>query len=122
MEAPAARKGKKGEKAEIAAITREKERYALVYGSTLKVHEGQHVEAGQPLVEWDPFTSAVLTELGGKVNFKDIVEGENVREETDKVTGLTQMVIVEASEAEERTPTRTMKAGKGDERKDVHPA
>src|SRR4051812_45976833 len=46
---------------------REKERYALVYGSTLKVREGQHVDAGQPLVEWDPFTSAILTEVGGKV-------------------------------------------------------
>jgi DNA-directed RNA polymerase subunit beta' len=39
----------------------------------------------------------ILTEVGGKINFKDIVEGENVREETDKVTGLTQMVIVESA-------------------------
>ena len=73
---------------------REKERYALVYGSTLKVHEGQAVEPGDPLVTWDPFTSAILTEVGGKVSFKDIIEGENVREETDRVTVLTQMVIV----------------------------
>ena len=92
---------------------REKERYALVYGSTLKVHDGQHVEAGQPLVEWDPFTSAILTEVGGKVTFKDIVEGENVREETDRVTGLTQMVIVESATAEKRTPTITIKIEEG---------
>src|SRR5213594_1265442 len=101
---------------------REKERYALVYGSTLKVHDGQHVEAGQPLVEWDPFTSAILTEVGGKVVFKDIVEGENVREETDRVTGLTQMVIVESATAEKRTPTITVKTKKGgDERKYLLP-
>jgi DNA-directed RNA polymerase subunit beta' len=112
MEDTAARKGKKGEKEDIAATTREKERYALVYGSTLKVQDGQRVEAGQPLVEWDPFTSAVLTEVGGKVAFKDIVEGENVREETDKVTGLTQMVIVESATAEKRTPTLIIKSGK----------
>ena len=100
---------------------REKERYALVYGSTLKVHDGQHVEPGQPLVEWDPFTSAILTEVGGKVNFKDIVEGENVREETDRVTGRTQMVIVESAGAEKRTPQVTVKGKKGDERKYLLP-
>jgi hypothetical protein len=71
--------------------------------------DGQHVAAAQPLVESDPFTSAILTEVGGKVTFKDIVEGENVREETDRVTGLTQMIIVESATAEKRTPTITIK-------------
>ena len=44
---------------------REKERYSVVYGSTIKVTEGQEVVPGQELVEWDPFTSAILTEVGG---------------------------------------------------------
>jgi DNA-directed RNA polymerase subunit beta' len=115
------KKGKKSNVDLAAGTQRERERYALVYGSTLKVREGQHVEANQPLVEWDPFTSAILTEVGGKVTFKDIVEGENVREETDKVTGLTQMVIVEATTTEKRTPTITVKAGKSEERKYLLP-
>src|SRR5207247_10030255 len=113
------RKGKKG--TNEPATAREKERYALVYGSTLKVHDGQHVDAGQPLVEWDPFTSAILTEVGGKIVFKDIVEGENVREETDRVTGLTQMVIVESATAEKRTPTVTVKTKKNDEKRYLLP-
>ena len=100
---------------------REKERYALVYGSTLKVREGQDVKPGQALVEWDPFTSAILTEVGGKIAFKDIIEGENVREETDKVTGLTQMVIVESAAAEKRTPTITIKGKKGEDKKYLLP-
>src|SRR5438874_3315041 len=114
---------KKTKKGSTEAIPpREKERYALVYGSTLKVHDGQHVDAGTPLVEWDPFTSAILTEVAGKVQFKDIVEGENVREETDRVTGLTQMVIVESPTAEKRTPTITVKSKKAsDERKYLLP-
>ena len=45
---------------------REKERYSLAYGSTLKVTEGQEVVPGQELVEWDPFTSAILSEIGGQ--------------------------------------------------------
>jgi DNA-directed RNA polymerase subunit beta' len=83
---------------------RERERYALTYGSQLLVHEGDSVEPGTELVTWDPFTYAILSEIGGKVEFQDIVEGENVREETDKVTGLSQKIIVEASANEKRVP------------------
>jgi len=100
---------------------REKERYAIVYGATLRVHDAQVVQPGHPLVEWDPFTSAILTELGGKAMFKDIVEGENVREETDRVTGLTQMVIVESAASEKRTPQLTIKSKKGEEKKYLLP-
>jgi len=91
---------------------REHERYALTYGSHLLVRDGQDVEPGADLVTWDPFTSAILTEIGGKVEFQDIVEGENVREETDKVTGLSQKIIVEASANEKRVPA-IMVQGKG---------
>ncbi|HEY4595107.1 MAG TPA: DNA-directed RNA polymerase subunit beta', partial [Thermoanaerobaculia bacterium] len=83
---------------------RERERYALTYGSQLLVHEGDEIQPGTELVTWDPFTSAILSEIGGKVEFQDIVEGENVREETDKVTGLSQKIIVEASANEKRVP------------------
>ncbi|MBW3563140.1 MAG: DNA-directed RNA polymerase subunit beta' [Acidobacteria bacterium] len=100
---------------------REKERYQIVYGSTLKVHDGQKVKPGQSLVEWDPFTSAILTEINGKVEFRDIVEGENVREETDRVTGLTQMVIGESIAAEKRTPTVMVIGKKSAEKKYLLP-
>ncbi len=100
---------------------REKERYQVVYGSTLKVHEGEKVKPGQGLVEWDPFTSAILSEVGGKVEFRDIIEGENVREETDRVTGLTQVVIGESLAAEKRQPALIVKGKKGEERKYLLP-
>jgi DNA-directed RNA polymerase subunit beta' len=83
---------------------REKERYSVVYGSSLKVTEGQDVVPGQELIEWDPFTSAILTEVGGRVEYKDIIEGENLREETDRVTGLSQNIVVESLGAEKRSP------------------
>ena len=83
---------------------RELERHPLTYGSHLLVRENQKVEPGTDLVEWDPFTSAILSEVAGRVEFHDIVEGENVREETDKVTGLSHRIIVEASQNEKRAP------------------
>ena len=99
---------------------REKERYSVVYGSTIKVAEGQEVVPGQELVEWDPFTSAILTEVGGNVEFRDIVEGENLREETDRVTGLAQNIIVETVGAEKRSP-QVIVRGRSGERKYLLP-
>ena len=76
--------------------------------------KAQEVEPGQELVEWDPFTSAILTEVGGNVEFRDIVEGENLREETDRVTGLAQNIIVETVGAEKRSPQVIMQGRSGE--------
>ncbi|HWQ69827.1 MAG TPA: DNA-directed RNA polymerase subunit beta' [Patescibacteria group bacterium] len=74
---------------------RKKESYPAVYGGHLKVEDGATVKAGQILMEWDPFTSAILAEHGGLVHFRDVVEGVTIREEVDEVTGLSQRVVVE---------------------------
>ncbi|MEX1243852.1 MAG: DNA-directed RNA polymerase subunit beta', partial [Thermoanaerobaculia bacterium] len=100
---------------------REKERYSVVYGSTIKVTDAQEVVPGQELVEWDPFTSAILTEIGGSVEFRDIVEGENLREETDRVTGLAQNIIVETVGAEKRSPQVIVRGKSSGERKYLLP-
>jgi len=65
---------------------REKERYAVVYGAKVKVEEGVHVSLGDVLVEWDPYTFAILTEIGGTVQFKDLQDGMTLHEEVDEVT------------------------------------
>ncbi|MEM7483293.1 MAG: DNA-directed RNA polymerase subunit beta' [Acidobacteriota bacterium] len=101
---------------------RERERYALAYGSHLLVQEGQEVKPSDDLVTWDPFTSAILSEISGKVEFQDIVEGENVREETDKVTGLSQKIIVEASANEKRVPAILVKGTGGAEKRYLLPS
>jgi DNA-directed RNA polymerase subunit beta' len=92
--------------------SRELERYALTYGSRLLVRDGQEVDRDVELVEWDPFTSAILSEISGKVVFVDIIEGENLREETDRVTGLTQRIVVEALQSEKRSPALVV-SGRG---------
>ena len=92
---------------------RERERYALAYGSRLRVREGDVVEPGTELVEWDPFTSAVLSEIAGRIEYRDIVEGENLREETDKVTGLSQRIVIEASANEKRIPAIVVRDDSG---------
>jgi DNA-directed RNA polymerase subunit beta' len=74
---------------------REREKYAIIYGARLKVQDGHKVEIGQKLVEWDPYSLPILTEIGGKIAYGDIIEGVTMREEVDEVTGLSRKVIID---------------------------
>ncbi|WDT82488.1 MAG: hypothetical protein MPW14_05070 [Candidatus Manganitrophus sp.] len=74
---------------------REREKYSVVYGARIKVKDGARVEPSQKLVEWDPYSLSILTEVGGKIAFGDIIEGQTMREEVDEVTGLSRQVIVD---------------------------
>ncbi|MGO9864473.1 MAG: DNA-directed RNA polymerase subunit beta', partial [Terriglobales bacterium] len=93
---------------------RERERYAVVYGAKVKVVEGGPVQLGQALVEWDPYTFAILTEIGGTVQFKDLQEGITLHEEVDEVTGLSRHVVADSAD-EKRQPAIVIK-GKASKR------
>src|SRR5712664_1114077 len=77
---------------------REKERYPVVPGARIKIKDEGKVTLGKLLVEWDPFTTPILTEVSGTVVFRDIVDGVTIREEFDEVTGLSRRVIIEDQE------------------------
>ena len=91
---------------------RDRERYPIVYGARLKVNDGQKVEQGQTLVEWDPYTFSILTEETGTVRFKDIIEGLTIHEEVDEVTGLSRFIIVDSPD-EKKQPTIEVKDKSG---------
>jgi DNA-directed RNA polymerase subunit beta' len=93
---------------------RERERYAVVYGAKVKVTEGGPVLLGQALVEWDPYTFAILTEIGGTAQFKDLQEGITLNEEVDEVTGLSRHVVTDSPD-EKRQPAIVIK-GKASKR------
>jgi DNA-directed RNA polymerase subunit beta' len=80
----------------------ERERYPLTYGAHIKVREGQEVDAGLTLAEWDPFTNAMLTEVGGKIKFGDILDNVTVQERVDPVTGKSSRLIIESRDQEMR--------------------
>jgi len=75
---------------------RDRERYSVVYGARMRAKEGGHVEQGQVLVEWDPYTFSILTEEPGTVKFKDVIDGLTVHEEVDEVTGLSRRIIIDS--------------------------
>ncbi len=74
---------------------REREKYPVVYGAKIKIKDGDSVDVGQKLVEWDPYSLSILTEAGGKVAYGDIVEGVTMKEEVDEVTGMSRRVVIE---------------------------
>ena len=91
---------------------RDRERYAVMYGARLKVKDGQAVDNGQILVEWDPYTFSILTEETGQVRFKDILDGVTVQEDLDEVTGLSRLIVVDSPD-EKKQPTVEIKNAAG---------
>jgi DNA-directed RNA polymerase subunit beta' len=79
----------------VDAKGREKEKYSVVYGAKLLVKNKGKVDAGQKLLEWDPYATPLLTEVGGRVALGDIIEGSTVKEEVDETTGLSHKVIID---------------------------
>ncbi len=73
----------------------ERATHKLTYGSRLKVDEGDKIERGQRIAEWDPYTVPMLTEMNGIVEFEDLVEGVSIREIADEATGISSRVVVD---------------------------
>src|SRR5437763_15342176 len=96
---------------------REKERYHVVYGARLRVTEGETVNHGQILAEWDPFTFSILTETAGSVKFDDLRPGLTIEEQVDEVTGLSQDVVTLPPGDEKHQPAILIRDSSGKVRK-----
>ncbi|MEN6602531.1 MAG: DNA-directed RNA polymerase subunit beta', partial [Bryobacteraceae bacterium] len=91
---------------------REKERYPVVYGARVMVEEKAPIKANQILLEWDPYTFSILTEVTGAVHFKDLIDGMTYQEQLDEVTGLSQWVVSDSAD-EKRQPTIVVRPDAG---------
>jgi DNA-directed RNA polymerase subunit beta' len=72
---------------------RERERYKIPYGAEISVADNEAVTSGQVVATWDPHTHPVVTEMNGRVQIKDLVEGVTVDKQVDEVTGLTSLIV-----------------------------
>jgi DNA-directed RNA polymerase subunit beta' len=102
---------------------RERERYQVVYGAKVLVEEGAPIKANQKLLEWDPYTFSILTEITGTVHLKDVVENVTYHEQVDEVTGLSQWVIIDSSD-EKKLPMIVIRpegGGKHDDKRYLMP-
>jgi DNA-directed RNA polymerase subunit beta' len=75
---------------------RERERHKVPYGATLLVKDGLQIKAGAILANWDALTRPIITEYGGRIRFEGVEEGVTVAKQTDEVTGLSTLVVIDA--------------------------
>ncbi|MDY6816725.1 MAG: DNA-directed RNA polymerase subunit beta', partial [Pseudomonadota bacterium] len=74
---------------------REREWYKLPYGAVLSVKNGDAVEAGIVVAKWDPHTHPIIAEAEGVAKFVNMEQGITVRTQTDELTGLSTMEVID---------------------------
>ncbi len=70
----------------------------IPYGSKLYFQSGATVSKGDVICEWDPFNAVIVSEVAGKVNFLNVIEGVTYRKETDETSGLHEKIIIESKD------------------------
>jgi DNA-directed RNA polymerase subunit beta' len=108
-----------GELSVLDVRGRERERYKLPYGALLKVKDNQEVSKGSRVASWDPHTHPIITEVAGTINFSGMEEGITIRRQTDELTGLSSISVMDAGErplaGKDIRPAITLVDGKGKE-------
>ena len=95
---------------------RNRERYKLPFGAVLSVHDGSKVKSGAVVANWDPHTHPIITEVGGKITFSDLIDGVTVNKQTDEITGLSTYAVLDAKHragTKDIRPVITLVDGKG---------
>ncbi|WP_165483274.1 DNA-directed RNA polymerase subunit beta' [Legionella bozemanae] len=87
-----------GEVTIVDEFGRERERYKLPYGAVISVHDNSPVEAGQVIATWDPHTHPVISEVSGYLKFVDLIDGITMNRQTDELTGLSNIVVIDAKQ------------------------
>jgi DNA-directed RNA polymerase subunit beta' len=68
----------------------------IQYGSFLFVTEGQELQRGDKICEWDPFNAVIVSEFNGLIRYNSLEEGTNFRMERDDQTGFAEKVVIES--------------------------
>src|SRR5690554_7581441 len=108
-----------GELAVADASGRERERYRIPYGAVISVKDGEAVTGGQIVAKWDPHTHPIISEVAGTVAFSGMEDGLSIRRQTDELTGLSSIEVLDPAErpsaGKDLRPAVTLMDAKGKE-------
>ena len=76
----------------------------IPYGAFIYVVDGQEVQRGDKLCEWDPFNAVIVSDFKGLVRYNSLEEGVNFRMDRDDQTGFAEKVVIE-SKNKRKIPT-----------------
>ena len=91
--------------------------YKVNYGSKLFFKDGETIEKGKKIAEWDPYTLPVIAETSGIANYMDLMEGSSLTETLDDATGLSSKSVTDwksTSKNSELKPRITLRNEKGE--------
>ncbi|MBL4823618.1 MAG: DNA-directed RNA polymerase subunit beta' [Colwellia sp.] len=86
----------------IDEMGRVTENYKVPYGTVVSKKDGAAVTAGDTIANWDPHTHPIITEVKGKVQFVDLIDGVTMVRQTDELTGLSSIIITDAAQRNAR--------------------
>ena len=90
--------------------------YKVPYGSKLFFQNGDKIKKNTKICEWDPYTTPVIAETGGIVNYVDLLDGVSITETMDDATGISTKTVVDwknQSKNTELKPRITLRDDKG---------
>ncbi|WP_225639686.1 DNA-directed RNA polymerase subunit beta' [Candidatus Profftia sp. (ex Adelges kitamiensis)] len=82
----------------IDKFGRTKESYKVPYGAIMAKGDGAEVNGGDTVVNWDPHTMPVVSEVSGFLRFIDIIDTQTITRQTDELTGLSSLVVLDSAE------------------------
>ena len=75
--------------------SRELERQTVPAGAILRIEDGGKVKAGAEILTWEPHMIPILAEIGGVVDYDDIIEGVTMKVEQDVKSKKLRRQIIE---------------------------
>lgn len=70
----------------------------MPYGAVMGKGDGEEVNGGETVANWDPHTMPVISEVSGFIRFADMVDGQTITRQTDELTGLSSLVVLDSAE------------------------
>ncbi len=90
--------------------------YKVPYGSKIFFKNGDKVKKNSKICEWDPYTTPVIAEKSGTVNYVDLIDGVSLSETQDDTTGISSKSVIDwrsQSKNTELKPRITLRDEKG---------
>ncbi len=70
----------------------------IPYGAFLYFKDGDKVESGDLICEWDPYNAVIVSEVAGKAVFNSMVEGSTYKTDSDEQTGFYEKIIIDSKD------------------------
>ncbi len=90
--------------------------YKVPYGSKLFFKNGDKIKKNSKICEWDPYTTPVIAEKSGIVNYVDLIDGVTLSETLDDETGIESKSVIDWRSQSKNTdlkPRITLRDEKG---------